>query len=1214
MKLINYLKYNFFILFLLLFTLGLSNNSLALDPSGGDPGMPCADALPFCSDESYNFPNVSDGTVAISGANYGCLGSEPNPVWYYMEVSQPGTIQLGLSQSTGPNGTGSGLDVDFAMWGPFADVASGCAQIMSGNIAPIQCSYSASTTETLGIGASGGSGSGASTPPAAQAGQVYIVLITNYEGQNGYISFNQTNTGSSGAGEMDCSIVDPCEIESFTATPTPCVNDLYNVSGTVTVSSPPETGQLIVEDYNGNQVVVASAPFGTSYNYTLTDLPANGGSCEIEVYFTVGACHETTTITAPTCPQACLINNFEVNIGSCQSGNTFQVNGIVEFTNAPTTGQLVIQDCNGNSATFNAPFTSPQNYTISGINADGASCNITAQFTADSDCISSIDYTNTANCDCSANIGTFTSTGVNPGTNVLCYGDEFQIVANGDYTAPNLANNPPLAEGYDPGIGWLIYSCAPTVGLTPSATEDIIDDPCLLGFMSSADLADMNDLSFVNGFPVGTFSGNTVYFVPITMYHLGEGYYSYVNTDVPCYMLGDVYAVQYLPEITETHTADCQAGTVTATVQGGSPAINGSNFTASNLTPATASFNTTSVGNGGSVVVSGLQDGENYSFDFIDDKGCSITVSGTFQGVSASDFTYDSNDYCLDETNPTPTITGASGGSFTVSPSGLSINPSTGVVNLAASSEGTYTITYTSPGAPCNSTSTFVLNLHDLPTFNITSTAPSCGLSDGQIVLSGLTPNTTYTFGYTQNGTAVGPNSVSSNANGEIQINDIAQGTYSNFTVTNSADCATTNTQNIVLNPENAPVVTAPNDIDICIGESVTLTATNPDDAIIGWSGGVVDGVTFTPSAPGTYTYTVTATIDACTSSDNVVVTVHGLPNINAGTDQAICEGTSTTLTATGGSTYTWDNNVVNGIPFTPTIGSTTYTVTGQSAQGCKNTDQVTILVNSNPEPSFTGENLIGCKPLSVDFTNTTSINGVECLWDFGDGTTGFGCNQVSHTYYQSGVYTVSLTVTDNIGCTGTYTEVNYVEVIPSAIADFSANPMDPSTIAPTVNFTNHSMHADEYEWTFGDESAGSTATNPSHDFPEEAGGSYVVTLVASNGDPRCNDTTSMVITVVEENIFYVPNTFTPDNDDYNEVFKPIFTSGFDPYSYTLEIFNRWGELIFESHNWEVGWNGTYGVGSEQIVKEGVYIWKIKVKENVKDKHNEYVGHVTLLK
>ena len=135
-------------------------------------------------------------------------------------------------------------------------------------------------------------------------------------------------------------------------------------------------------------------------------------------------------------------------------------------------------------------------------------------------------------------------------------------------------------------------------------------------------------------------------------------------------MLGDVYAVQYLPEITETHTADCQAGTVTFCVQCGSPAINGSNFTASNLTPATASFNTTSVGNGGSVVVSGLQDGENYSFDFIDDKGCSITVSGTFQGVSASDFTYASNDYCLDETNPTPTITGASGGSFTVSPSG----------------------------------------------------------------------------------------------------------------------------------------------------------------------------------------------------------------------------------------------------------------------------------------------------------------------------------------------------------------------------------------------------------------------------------------------------------------------------------------------------------------------------------------------------------------
>ena len=74
-----------------------------------------------------------------------------------------------------------------------------------------------------------------------------------------------------------------------------------------------------------------------------------------------------------------------------------------------------------------------------------------------------------------------------------------------------------------------------------------------------------------------------------------------------------------------------------------------------------------------------------------------------------------------------------------------------------------------------------------------------------------------------------------------------------------------------------------------------------------------------------------------------------------------------------------------------------------------------------------------------------------------------------------------------------------------------------------------------------------------------------------------------------------MPNAFTPDDDEFNQTFMPVFTSGFDPQDFTLLIFDRWGELIFESHNHDVGWDGKF---QGKLVQDGVYVWKIEFKEN----------------
>jgi len=120
----------------------------------------------------------------------------------------------------------------------------------------------------------------------------------------------------------------------------------------------------------------------------------------------------------------------------------------------------------------------------------------------------------------------------------------------------------------------------------------------------------------------------------------------------------------------------------------------------------------------------------------------------------------------------------------------------------------------------------------------------------------------------------------------------------------------------------------------------------------------------------------------------------------------------------------------------------------------------------------------------------------------------------------------------------------------------------------------------------------------------------YHVVLIASN-DAGCKDTTQTTIEMVEDLIFYVPNAFTPDGDEFNNTFQPVFAQGFDAFEYELLIFDRWGEIIFESHDPNIGWDGTY---HGKICQDGVYVWKIGIKLANVDDRIEKVGHVTLIK
>jgi len=160
------------------------------------------------------------------------------------------------------------------------------------------------------------------------------------------------------------------------------------------------------------------------------------------------------------------------------------------------------------------------------------------------------------------------------------------------------------------------------------------------------------------------------------------------------------------------------------------------------------------------------------------------------------------------------------------------------------------------------------------------------------------------------------------------------------------------------------------------------------------------------------------------------------------------------------------------------------------------------------------------------------------------------------------------------------------------------------------VEFTNTTSGAVYYEWDFNDLSPISNEVNPTHEFENDETAGYAVQLKGYS-EFGCVDSFMVVISVREELLYFVPNTFTPDGDEYNQVFLPVFESGFDVHDYHMMVFNRWGEVVFESFDHTVGWDGTY---NGKIVQAGSYIWRIEFGLEYTDAREIISGHVSLMK
>jgi gliding motility-associated-like protein len=399
------------------------------------------------------------------------------------------------------------------------------------------------------------------------------------------------------------------------------------------------------------------------------------------------------------------------------------------------------------------------------------------------------------------------------------------------------------------------------------------------------------------------------------------------------------------------------------------------------------------------------------------------------------------------------------------------------------------------------------------------------------------------------------------------------------------------------------------------MGDGVTLVGSN---------------VTHTYTNTGTmdvqYTVTVTATSAyGCISTAQHTITVHPTPGAAflATPFQQMWPGDTIDIannTAPGPWTFAWNygdgNSSTEEDPGQHIFGTWgTYTVQLTVSNGaCSDTasQQVTI---DPPLPSvgFAGSGE-GCAPLTVSFTNT-SLLALGYLWDFGDGGTS-GASSPTYTYYTPGTYSVSLTAFGTGGGTATLVKVDSVVVHPSATAYFTLQPAE--VVAPTQPlFTyNLSGNATSFVWDFGDGTF-SNGTNPVHYYQDA--GNFDVTLIANNAW-NCPDTFSApgAVTAIATGTMTFPNAFTPSNSgpgdgiyqpgSYdNNIFHPM-SSGVEEYH--LQIFNRWGELLFETNDIHQGWDGYY---RGQAAKQDVYVWKAHAKFSSGEEKTQ-TGDVTLLR
>jgi gliding motility-associated-like protein len=232
-------------------------------------------------------------------------------------------------------------------------------------------------------------------------------------------------------------------------------------------------------------------------------------------------------------------------------------------------------------------------------------------------------------------------------------------------------------------------------------------------------------------------------------------------------------------------------------------------------------------------------------------------------------------------------------------------------------------------------------------------------------------------------------------------------------------------------------------------------------------------------------------------------------------------------------------------------------------------------------------------------------------MWSFGDGDSSTIALD-SNCYELWGSYTVGLTVTDINGCINSVSIANYITVYPDPIAGFVILSPQPATLEESpIAFADQSSGGDTCKWDFLGNGNMVTAVNCGDIvFTYDDTGTYTVTQIVVN-QWNCADTVTQEVIIIPNTTLYVPNTFTPNGDGKNDMFLAYGTYVED---FHMMVFDRWGMLIFESYDINVGWNGRVNNNGGSLAQIDTYVWKIEYTEQYMGYYHRMIGHVNLIR
>lgn len=387
----------------------------------------------------------------------------------------------------------------------------------------------------------------------------------------------------------------------------------------------------------------------------------------------------------------------------------------------------------------------------------------------------------------------------------------------------------------------------------------------------------------------------------------------------------------------------------------------------------------------------------------------------------------------------------------------------------------------------------------------------------------------------------------------------------------------------------------------------VAVTNVSSNNYSATWNG--VPGDSLLNLSAGTYNLELIDNISSCIVIDNAVLTTPSAISNTFSGDSIICLGDSSQIISnvnggTPGYTYLWSDGSQNSSTYFSELNSGTLNLEITDANNCSIIDSLEILIELPPQLDIPSD-YSGCEVLTVNFLNNTS-NATNYQWEFGDGSTGVG-ETPTHNYQTSGIYDVTVSAQSSFGCTSSevYTDMVIVYGLPKiSLGAVSTVLFDLKE--DVLNLTGGSLQSDSCVIDFGDGTVIETCdwSGITHEYTTP--GNYIVTVNSYN-DQGCSETAQLVVVYKAVTTLYIPNTFTPDGDEFNNDFG---VKGQNIEEFEMNIYNRWGQLIFTTFDINVGWDGTY---NEKIVKDGTYVYSVRYKSS-SDEYKVLTGHINLIR